>query len=88
MLQELSSDTLHDISVDVKPGELVAVIGPVGAGKVSDCFLLLLLLLPVCCNYQTCHFEHTNDYVLTMYSTILPTTCQCAAQTEAVFIYA
>ena len=30
------SVTLEDISFQVRPGELLAVIGPVGAGKVSE----------------------------------------------------
>ena len=28
-------NTLNDINFEVRPGELLAVIGPVGAGKVS-----------------------------------------------------
>ena len=34
-LQENDLTTLDDISVEVKPGKLLAVIGPVGAGKVD-----------------------------------------------------
>ena len=32
--EDLNEDTLTDISVDVKTGSLVAVIGPVASGKV------------------------------------------------------
>lgn len=31
---ELSEDTLSDITLKIAPGSLVAVVGPVGAGKV------------------------------------------------------
>ncbi|KAJ9591421.1 hypothetical protein L9F63_002027, partial [Diploptera punctata] len=33
--EELSENTLTNLSVNVKPGEFVAIIGPVGAGKTS-----------------------------------------------------
>lgn len=36
----LSENTLTGVNLDVRPGGLVAVIGPVGSGKVSyECFL-------------------------------------------------
>ena len=34
IFQNVEQNTLENISLEVKPGELVAVIGPVGAGKV------------------------------------------------------
>ena len=33
---ETERDTLSDISLSVKPGQLVAIVGPVGAGKVLE----------------------------------------------------
>jgi ABC-type multidrug transport system fused ATPase/permease subunit len=33
--EDLTENTLTDVSLDVKSGELVAVIGPVGSGKVN-----------------------------------------------------
>lgn len=33
--QTLDAPTLQNVSFTVKPGQLLAVIGPVGAGKVS-----------------------------------------------------
>jgi ABC-type multidrug transport system fused ATPase/permease subunit len=35
--EDLPKNTLTDVSVDVRLGELVAVVGPVGSGKVSCC---------------------------------------------------
>jgi ABC-type multidrug transport system fused ATPase/permease subunit len=35
--EDLPENTLTDVSVDVRAGELVAVVGPVGSGKVSCC---------------------------------------------------
>ena len=41
-MQALETPTLQGLSFTVKPGELLAVIGPVGAGKVSyDAFCQL-----------------------------------------------
>lgn len=36
LFQNSEQTTLNDISVKVKAGKLLAVIGPVGAGKVRD----------------------------------------------------
>ena len=35
--QELDQNTLEQVSASVKAGQLLAVIGPVGAGKVRNC---------------------------------------------------
>lgn len=35
ILKTSETPTLQDLSFTVRPGELLAVIGPVGAGKVS-----------------------------------------------------
>ena len=41
-LQESETPTLQGLSFTVRPGELLAVVGPVGAGKVScDAFCQL-----------------------------------------------
>ncbi|XP_070538062.1 ATP-binding cassette sub-family C member 4-like isoform X3 [Ptychodera flava] len=42
----MDTPTLHDISFEVKPGQLLAVIGPVGSGK-SSLLLSLLGEMPV-----------------------------------------
>jgi ABC-type multidrug transport system fused ATPase/permease subunit len=36
--------TLSNVTVDIKPGMLVAVIGPVGAGKVRPIFFIRIVL--------------------------------------------
>ena len=48
-LQESETATLQGLSFTVRPGELLTVIGPVGAGKVScDAFVSLMQLHSPC----------------------------------------
>jgi hypothetical protein len=42
---ETERNTLSDISVSVKPGHIVAIVGSVGAGKVQDLNLIRLILM-------------------------------------------
>lgn len=44
---EASEWTLHDISLEVEPGQLAALVGPTGAGKTTLCYLLARLYDPV-----------------------------------------
>jgi ABC-type glutathione transport system ATPase component len=52
--EDLAENTLTDVSLDVKSGELVAVIGPVGSGKVNcictiTCYSAILYQLQKLC---------------------------------------
>lgn len=44
--QASETPTLHGLSFTVRPGELLAVVGPVGAGKVSEWLLPALVPFP------------------------------------------
>lgn len=53
--EDLAENTLTDVSLDVKSGELVAVIGPVGSGKVNciciiTCYSAILYQLQKLCS--------------------------------------
>ena len=46
LFQNSEQTTLNDISVKVKAGKLLAVIGPVGAGKVRDYLVCVININP------------------------------------------
>jgi len=53
---------LHDISLDIQPGELFGIIGPDGAGKTTLFRILTTLILPDAGQARVCDFDVVRDY--------------------------
>ncbi|MCA1782048.1 MAG: ABC transporter ATP-binding protein/permease [Intrasporangiaceae bacterium] len=62
---QLGSWALHDVSLDIAPGETVALIGPSGGGKSSLASLLLRLIEPT---RGTIHYDDRDATELTVRS--------------------
>lgn len=63
-LQSLDAPSLQSISLTLNSNQLLAVIGPVGAGKVRHLLVMLCNLFSLSCSCHTCcykkHFEYSK----------------------------
>lgn len=69
--QSLDAPTLQNISFNVKMGQLVAVIGPVGSGKVRHSFFAFYSTCPYCLCHVSLKYNNVSVFKSSLLSTIL-----------------